>query len=72
MPNVKPSLVSDKLEFEVSVGTVKVIRIPAVTRDIKHDGTIETITVMHMTQSSDGMTIFSSDDMFESAFSLRV
>ena len=72
MPNVQPSLVSDKLEYEVSVGTVRVIPISGVTRDVKHDGTVETITVKLLTVNSDEMTIFSSENLFESAFTLRV
>jgi hypothetical protein len=72
MPNVKPSFVDEKLTYLVTVGQVKVIKISGVTRDIKHDGTLETITVEHLTKENEFVAIFPSDDVFESAFTIKV
>jgi len=43
-----------------------------VTRDIKHDGSAEAITVEHLTSENDYATINESNDTTESAFNLIV
>ena len=72
MPNVKPSLKKENLEYNVTVGIVNIIKLPGVTRDLKHDDTFEKITVEHLTAENDWVTVFPSEDLFESAFSLRI
>ena len=72
MANVKPSLKSSNLEYFVTIGLVKFIKLPGVTRDIKHDGTVEEITVEHITSESGYATIIESNEISESAFTLRV
>ena len=72
MVNVKPSLNDENLEYFVTVGLLKFIKLPGVTKDIKHDGSVEIITVEHLTSEKSYAKVYESDDMFESAFSLRV
>jgi len=56
----------------VIVGLVKVIKLPGVTRDVRNDGSLETITIEYLTNENSFSTIVSSDDLLESAFSLKV
>ena len=72
MPNVKPSLINEKLKYNVTMGLVTVIKIPGVTRDVKDDGRFEKITVEHLTGTKEYVTIFESEDLFENAFTFRV
>jgi hypothetical protein len=72
IPNVKPRLKDEKLLYLVPLGLVKIIRLPGVTRDIKHDGSFEEITIEHLSSGNDIITIIPSLDLFESAFILRV
>ena len=73
MPNVKPSLVTTNLKFNVTVGIVNVIKLPGVTKNFKHDGTLETISVEHLKAGKkEWVTVFPSEDLFESAFRIRI
>ena len=72
MVNVKPSLKDENLKYFVTVGLIKFIKLPGVTKDIKHDGSIEIITVEHLTSENSYAKVYESDNMFESAFSLKV
>jgi hypothetical protein len=68
--DVAPSLNGYKnLEYVVVVGYKKLIKVPGVTKNFKIDGSLESISIEHLTNKTDYAKIFVSKDPYESAFS---